>query len=104
MAKPTPADLSGRANYQINPQLIQRRVADSTLVCVAGAGAIAGRAQATKLDSSATAILHLLHTPQDLESLTAAVARQYGASIETVRDDVEAALKIFVRQEWVHCS
>ena len=104
MAKPTPADPSGLAQYQVNPLLIRRRVADSTLVCLTAPGSIARRAVVTKLDVSATVMLELLQAPHDLDTLTTELVRQYGASTETVRDDVEAALETFVRHGWVHCS
>ena len=103
MAKPTLADRSRLAQYCINPQLIVRRIADSTLVCLAAPGSLNEGAEPTKLDAAATTMLDLLRTPRDVDSLTLATAQEYGIGVAVVRADVEAALTIFVEHQWVYC-
>ncbi len=101
MAKRTRAETSESARYRVNPQLITRRVAESTVVCLAAHGSLQSRAVTTRLDATATAILELLQSPHDVGSLTSEVADGFGADIDVVRADVAAALQVFVRNDWV---
>ena len=98
------SDISEKSKYEASPDFVTRRIMDETVLVPYATRASELNGMITFSGAGSELWERLSEEPQDIESLTSYLAKEYGVQKEMLRLDVEDFLKEALKKDVVIVS